>query len=189
MCSRATFLTMMLPLFFLLSGCGMNPQADLVKNLEAEQNKPADNLALHSNNTDQNKVRGLQTNELQSFASEVGYYLAQSGELLREISPYFDSPNLAPGELQHIEAALTAFETQSEQLQALTPPPEFNGFFQVQMSTLIEARALSDLITAVADSGDMSQLANGRIYYENVVMSHKLMEREYLNVSEEHGLY
>ncbi|MCM3713506.1 hypothetical protein M3202_05380 [Alkalihalobacillus oceani] len=188
MFSRA-FLTFMLPLFLLLFGCAMNPQDDLMKNLDAEQHKRADSLALHSNNTDQNKVRGLQTNDLQSFASEVGYYLSQSGELLQQISPYFDTPNLGEGELDHIYAALTAFEAQSEQLQTLSPPPEFNGFFQVQMSTLIEARALADLITAVAETGDMSQLANGRIYYENVVMAHKLMEREYLNVSEEHGLY
>ncbi|WP_078553378.1 hypothetical protein [Bacillus alkalicellulosilyticus] len=171
----------------LLAGCG-DRGSDIVKGIE---NQPEGHQGLGivepPSIKEQNRERNSVSAETVSFADHFGYYLFSFYANLNEMRPFFlgDSPKAA--ELQHAIEHFADIQDESIQILDLPVPDEFHLLHQAHVATLIELEMLQQSLERY-DSSDPEAFQKSRIYFENVVINHKQMEREFNSVTEELGI-
>lgn len=171
------------------TACGADSEAEIVHDVETQQSHPSKGFQLQANNTDLNKQRVLTDSQLSSYADEAGYYISQTITSLEQLAPYFEREKLTSAEIEEALSVLWNIREQSQAFIDLERPEAFDGFHNVHLSTLVEIDALERVFSDMRPPIHPLQLNNARVYYENAVMSHKLMEREYLSLSEEFGFH
>lgn len=176
-------------LLVMITACGADSEADIVEDVEAQQSDTSTGMKILTNDTDQNKRRVQKSEHLENYADEAGYYLNQSATLLTQLSPYFDRAELSTSDLNDVLSILTKIRDERDAFINLERPRAFEGFHNVHLSTLMEIDALERIFRDMRSPTHPLQIDNARVHYENAIMSHKLMEREYLTLMEEYGLY
>ncbi|ARK30397.1 hypothetical protein [Halalkalibacter krulwichiae] len=172
-----------------LSSCGAEDEANIVNDVEAQQLQTEQIAPEAPSIRQQNRERNRQDNDYSIYANEAGFYLSQTATLLEQIAPIFDKNNVNTNKLNQTLSLIEQIQSESESFMNLDRPEPFDGFHHVHLATLIEVDALKRVMSDMKNPIHPLQLTNARVYYENAVQSHKLMEREYLSITEELGIY
>ncbi|WP_227936277.1 DUF6376 family protein [Alkalihalobacillus deserti] len=173
----------------LLTSCGADSEADIANDVEAQQLN-TERLGLEPPNIKgQNQERLPQDERQTKYANEAGFYLAETASLLENMTTLFQQNQANQESLNATISTLDQIRRKSEEFIKLERPEPFDGFHNVHLSTLVELDALRRILEDMKEPIHPLQVTNARVYYENSVMSHKLMEREFLSVTEELGIY
>jgi hypothetical protein len=174
----------------LLTGCGTDSEADIVNDVEAQQFN-AERLGAPEPPSirDQNRERLVQDEWHTTYSSEAGFYLSETATLLEDLSNLFEENNVRLNDVNVTLSTLDEIRSRSESFIELDRPEAFDGFHHVHLSTLVEIDALRRILSDMKEPIHPMQLTNARVYYENAVMSHKQMEREYFSITEELGIH
>lgn len=184
---RLRFLVLGLTVVSLI-GCGEDSQANIVRDLQAQE-QPNDVYHKVQSNTDQNKIK-IQTNSVKaSYADNVGYYLRNTITHLENLAPFFEDEALNSDELVTAKQTASQLKERSANLFQKERPAEFEGFHDILQSMLIEVNALERVLTDMRNPAHPLQIQNARVYYENIVITHKQLEMEYQTLAEELGIY
>ncbi len=171
------------------AACGTDSEAEIIDDVTKQQTDTSNDIRLQSNNTDQNKQRNLLDAQLASYADEAGYYISHTATLLEHLAPYFEQENLSKADLNDVLQTLSNIRKASQSFVHLDRPVSFDGFHNVLLSTLVEVDALQRIFSDMREPPHPLQIQNARVYFEKATMSHKLMEKEFLTLTEEFGLH
>lgn len=173
----------------LLTSCGTDSEADIANDVEAQQYNVERLGPKPPNIRGQNQERLQQDERYTVYANAAGSYLAETAELLEDMNSIFNQDPLQQEDLNATQSIVDQFRTKSEDFINLERPTPFDGFHHVHLATLMEIDAFRRILEDMQEPIHPLQVTNARVYYENAVMSHKLMEREFLSVTEELGVY
>ncbi len=173
----------------MLTGCGADSEANIANDVEAQQFNTIRQIPEPPSNHSQNRERMVQSEQQEIYASEAGHYLSETATLLENVNDIFEQNQVTSTEINEALSILERIRNESETFVELSRPGVFDGFHHVHLSTLVEIDALRRILEDMKEPVHHLQLTNARVYYENAVMSHKLMEREYLSVTEDLGIY
>ncbi|GAE28551.1 hypothetical protein JCM9140_4796 [Halalkalibacter wakoensis JCM 9140] len=109
--------------------------------------------------------------------------------MLEDLASFFDSGNVTSTDVDRTLSKINEIRDKSDQFINTQRPAEFDALHHVHISTLMEIDALDRILTDMKEPIHPLQVTNARVYYENAVLSHKLMEREYLSVTEDLGIH
>ncbi|WP_332630247.1 hypothetical protein [Halalkalibacter flavus] len=175
----------------ILASCGADSEADIVGDVEAQQFRAhyQNDVPAPPSIRDQNKQRVPRYTALQSYAEEAGHYISDTATLLEEIAPFFDQPNVQSADVDTTLSKIKNIRDKSSEFIDLNRPEPFDSMHHVHISTLMELDALERILKDIKDPVHHLQVTNARVYYENAILSHKLMEREFLSVTEDFGIH
>jgi hypothetical protein len=175
---------------FLLASCGADSEAEIVHDIEAQQTETEYHYYPKSASIrDQNKENEPRYTTLESYGDEAGHYISETATILENMAPLFEQASLNTTDVQSILTQLEQLKEKSSAFIDLNRPEPFDGLHNVHLSTLIEIDALERVLIDMKEPIHPLQVTNARVYFENAVMSHKLMEREYLSITEELGIH
>ncbi|KHF37955.1 hypothetical protein LQ50_24290 [Halalkalibacter okhensis] len=175
----------------ILASCQADSEAEIVDDIEAQQFKANQQNVVPAPPSirDQNKQRILRNTALQSYADEAGHYISETATMLESIAPFFDRANVRVADVDHTLSKIQNIRDNSSNFIDLNRPEPFDNMHHVHVSTLMELDALERILKDMKDPVHQLQITNARVYYENAILSHKLMEREYLSVTEDFGIH
>ncbi|MFC0559976.1 hypothetical protein [Halalkalibacter alkalisediminis] len=173
----------------LLTSCGVDSEADIANDVEAQQFNQERLGPQPPSIRGQNRERMAQDERHTAYAHAAGFYLAETATLLEDMTVLFEQNQVNQENLSATQDKLDEIRQKSEQFINLDRPATFDGFHHVHLATLVELDALRRILDDMQEPIHPLQVTNARVYYENAVMSHKLMEREFMSVTEELGIY
>ncbi|MFC0470203.1 hypothetical protein ACFFHM_06600 [Halalkalibacter kiskunsagensis] len=174
----------------ILASCGADSEADIVNDIEAQQSEPEFHYyPKPASIRDQNKEKIPENTALESYGDEAGHYISETTTLLETMASLFEQRTVHTTDVQTVLTQLEELREKSSSFIDLDRPQPFDGLHHVHLSTLIEIDALERVLLDMKEPIHPLQVTNARVYYENAVMSHKLMEREYLSITEELGIH
>ncbi|UOE92228.1 hypothetical protein [Alkalihalobacillus sp. LMS39] len=174
--------------FMFLSGCGQDQGSDIVRSMEDEQQQgdPLDFVERPSIK-EQNRERQPVDGETVSYADQFGYFLTTFYGHITNMKPYFYEDQGDEQLLQNVKNELQAIKKKSDVIYQMPVPEVFQGLHLNHETTRIELNLFQEKMEQQdLPAGD--EFEQHRLYYENVVINLKQMEREYNRVIEEVGM-
>ncbi len=174
----------------MLASCGADSEAEIVNDIEAQQTETEYHYYPKAASIrDQNKESVPKYTALESYGDEAGHYISETATILEKMAPLFEQSTVHTTDVQAVLTQVEELREKSSMFIDLNRPELFDGLHHVHLSTLIEVDALERVLLDMKEPIHPLQVTNARVYYENAVMSHKLMEREYLSITEELGIH
>lgn len=168
-------------------------EKDIVKDVTEHQTQ---NMTKEDqpNNMEQNYYIQSQENgatPLNEYADVTGTYIYAMYDQLMQIEPLFRmNDEVSDLGLERARQATKNILNEYENYSKMNTPDVFEGFQDVHSVTIYEIELLHKALNEMnPQSQDTNSLDTARRHYENAIMSHQLMEREFLSLSDELGLY
>lgn len=175
--------------FIPLSACGQtDSEENIVQDVEVQQFDEDYGFQQRANNADQNENQ-MTNPELTFYANQAGSYISETATLLEKTVRLFEVGAPTATDIDEALATIQELKRQSQSFLTFQPPEAFEGFHHVHVATLVEIDALEKVLMEITEPIHPIVVTNARVHYENAVVSHKLMEREYLSITEEYGLH
>ncbi|MDV2683555.1 DUF6376 family protein [Alkalihalophilus lindianensis] len=175
--------------FVIVTGCMQDNSSDLIHDIKQNEQEGTLGAQRFSNNTDQNRVLHRADTELLAYAKEAAFYLEETINHFEVIAPILQQKTLNNDSKTSVLSTIHSIKNNSERFHDLRIPHEFEGFHQIHLSFITELTNLERVIDDMREPIDSRQAENARVHYENIMMAHKLMEREYMSLAEEYGFY
>ncbi|MDV2884419.1 MULTISPECIES: hypothetical protein [Alkalihalophilus] len=173
----------------LFAGCMQDNSADLMEDIKQSQTEGTFGAQRFSNNTDQNHAIRRADTELLTYAKEAGVYLEQTINQLEDLAPTFQEDSFQADSLHSVLSTIHSIKQNSERFHNIRIPHEFEGFHQIHIGFITELTDLERVIDDMREPVDPRQALNARVHYENIMISHKSMEREFMSLSEDYGFH
>lgn len=172
----------------LLFGCGQKNVKDLAVQID-EENKTAEKnryIPLPSNK-EQNRKNSNHAPEVVDYAEQYGYYLNEIYLHFNEMKDLFYQDDITSNNIQKAKQHVAEIESIMNTINKQTTPKEFAGL------KAIHAPFINDLSSLEASLNDLDpnneiDLQRARLYFENAVTSHKIMQLEYRVTTSELGI-
>ncbi|MDT8859923.1 hypothetical protein N0O92_06735 [Alkalihalobacillus sp. MEB130] len=173
-----------------LASCGADSEEEIVHDVEAQQfRSDYHDTPAPPSIRDQNKQRVPRYTAMQSYADEAGHYISETAVLLEDLATFFDQGTVETSDVDETMDKIELLRNKGEEFINTSRPEPFDALHHVHVSTLMEIDALERILSDMKEPIHPLQVTNARVYYENAVLSHKLMEREYLAVTEDYGIH
>ncbi len=176
----------------MITGCTISDsEEDIVNDLTIQQSD--DNTKEDQpNNMEQNTFLNpnVRTMDLQEYADYAGTYIYSVYQYLENVDELFnDEGTMNEEKVKGAIESLQRLLEEHEHYNQIEEPEPFNGLSDVHSVAIYEIELLLEELNKMKKGQSNYSLEHARRHYENAVLSHNLMEREFLSLSEEYGLY
>ncbi|MFA9455450.1 hypothetical protein ACERJO_01645 [Halalkalibacter sp. AB-rgal2] len=185
------FLVLIVPLL-IISGCAISDsEEDIVNDLtiqQSDENTKED----QPNNMEQNTFLNpnVRTMDLQGYADYTGTYIYSVYQYLETVDELFNDERVINDSIVNdATESLKRLLEEHEHYRQIEEPQPFNGLSDVHSVAIYEIELLLEELNKMKKGQLDNSLEHARRHYENAILSHNLMEREFLSLSEEYGLY
>ncbi|WP_100372785.1 hypothetical protein [Bacillus sp. FJAT-45037] len=186
---KKAYTILLAAVIILLTGCMQDNSAKLIDDVVQNEKEGYYGAQRFPNNTEQNRLKHRADSELIAYAKEAGNFLEHSIEHLESIAPIMQQQTLSSSDISTVTSTIETLKNQSVIFENVRRPHEFQAFHEGHLTLIHEYNAIERVLFDMKTPVHPLQAENARVHYENAMMSHKLMEREFMSLSEKHGFY
>ncbi|BAB05464.1 hypothetical protein P4637_01155 [Halalkalibacterium halodurans] len=183
------FILLMTTIGFIFSGCQQTTEEQVANDIIAQEHDRAKMVTPPSNT----KVQQQQQNTLEDYVTEYadhfGYYLMEAAHELEALAPFYRGGQTVRMNEPEARERLRELHAWTKSMLVKDTPSEFQGVRNVLESLEIELNTVTNLHDELVSNPTSGNRARTKVHFENAVSNLKQVERAYLTVLDNEGLY
>ncbi|KYG25535.1 hypothetical protein [Alkalihalobacillus trypoxylicola] len=172
----------------LLAACQMDSETQIIE--DSHHNEGALGFQGVPGDKDKHRQLKLSDHELSFYADKTAQYLSNSITRLEQQADFFNQNDVNISHtIEEFIEALADIREETVEIINLDRPKPFNRFHEGHLNFVVELDALDRVLSDMRYPIDDSQYDDARMHYENAIISHKMLEREWLQIAEDYGIF